>query len=166
MAEDRFQIVMKRLYIAAFVIAVFTGFGNMPIYGRFFIADIPGFGWADDFFLNLHIHYLSGAVLLMIATFFAIIYSRRIAGTARLSTVGSILSILLGLTLSSGVLSAVKNLPVVNLSMVSLMVIVFTHLGAAMALILVSVWSWIMKKRWLAGNHKRPIQDVEQLKTD
>ena len=155
MSEDRFQITMKRLYIAALAVAIFSGFGNMPIYGRYFIADLPGLGWADDFFLNLHIHYLSGAVLLMIATFFAIIYRRRLSGAARLSRVGVTLTVLVGLVLASGLLSAAKNLPAINLSMGSLMVIVFIHLGAAMALILVTLWSWILKKRWLSETREQ-----------
>lgn len=149
MLDDRFNTAIKRLYMAALVVSIFTGVGNMPMYGRYFVADIPGFGWADDFFILLYVHYLSGAVLLMVSTYFLIIYSRRIGRVARLSSAGTARAALLGLVLISGLLAAVKNLPSVNLSMIGLMAIVFTHLGAAMAFILVSISLRILKRRWL-----------------
>ena len=33
------------LYGTTVVISLFTGFGNMPLWGRYYIADIPGLGW-------------------------------------------------------------------------------------------------------------------------
>ncbi len=43
---------------------VFSGFGQMPMYARYGIADLPGMGWAADYHLTLTIHYVAGAVLL------------------------------------------------------------------------------------------------------
>lgn len=43
---------------------IFSGFGQMPMYARYGLADLPGMGWAADYHLTLTIHYVAGAVLL------------------------------------------------------------------------------------------------------
>jgi formate dehydrogenase gamma subunit len=48
---------------------VFSGFGQMPMYARYGIADLPGMAWAADYHLMLQIHYLAGAVLLFAVVF-------------------------------------------------------------------------------------------------
>ena len=47
---------------------IFSGFGQMPMYARYGIADLPGMGWAADYHLTLTIHYVAGAFL-----FFAVV---------------------------------------------------------------------------------------------
>lgn len=36
------------LYGFVFVVMAFTGFGEMPIYNRYYISDVPGMGWTSD----------------------------------------------------------------------------------------------------------------------
>jgi copper ion binding protein len=54
------------------LLLIFSGFGELPMYKRFMVTQIPGFGWAGDFFINLRIHYLSGIVFVSIMAFHAI----------------------------------------------------------------------------------------------
>ncbi len=150
MLKERSIIYMKWIYLAALLIAVFSGFGNMPMYGRYYVADIPGFGWSANFFINLHIHYLSGALLLAASTYFIFLYLRRRNRGARLSTTGIIRVSLLGLVLVSGVLAAIKNLPNVNLPQAGLMALAFVHLGAVMGFIFFSLVCRFLKIPWMA----------------
>lgn len=149
MAKDRFDSYVKAAYLAALAVALFTGIGNMPMWGRYFVADIPGFGWSGNFFINLYIHYLSGALLLAISTYYIILYSGRPNRRMDLSLSGAIRATLLGLALVSGVLSALKNLPLPDLPLAGLMALIFVHLGTAMAYCFFSVLFWLMKKPWL-----------------
>ncbi|HET6499016.1 MAG TPA: cytochrome b/b6 domain-containing protein [Coriobacteriia bacterium] len=48
---------------------IFTGFGQMPMYSRYGIADLPGMAWAADYHLTLLLHYVSGAVLVFAVVF-------------------------------------------------------------------------------------------------
>ncbi len=48
---------------------IFSGFGQMPMYARYGIADLPGMAWAADYHLTLTIHYVAGAVLLFAVVF-------------------------------------------------------------------------------------------------
>ncbi len=54
------------------LLLIFSGFGELPMYKRFMVTQIPGLGWAGDFFINLKIHYLSGIVFVSIMVFHAI----------------------------------------------------------------------------------------------
>ncbi len=54
------------------LVLIFSGFGELPMYKRFMVTEIPGFGWAGDFFVNLKIHYLSAIVFVSVMVFHAI----------------------------------------------------------------------------------------------
>ncbi|MBC7106049.1 MAG: cytochrome b/b6 domain-containing protein [Firmicutes bacterium] len=45
------------------VALIFSGFGQMPMYKRYGVAQLPGLGWSGDFGTTLFIHYLAGMVL-------------------------------------------------------------------------------------------------------
>lgn len=59
------------LAISGFIL-IFSGFGELPMYKRYMVTQIPGLGWAGDFFINLKIHYLAGIVFVSIMVFHAI----------------------------------------------------------------------------------------------
>lgn len=52
----------------------FSGFGQMPMYKRYGLADLPGMAWTADYHLTLTVHYLAGA-LLTFAVVFHIAYA-------------------------------------------------------------------------------------------
>src|SRR4030042_2275057 len=54
------------------LILIFSGFGELPMYKRYMVTQIPGLGWAGDFFINLKIHYLAGIVFVSIMVFHAL----------------------------------------------------------------------------------------------
>jgi copper ion binding protein len=54
------------------LLLIFSGFGELPMYKRYMVTQIPGLAWAGDFFINLKIHYLSGIVFISIMVFHAV----------------------------------------------------------------------------------------------
>jgi len=54
------------------LLLIFLGFGELPMYKRYMVTQIPGLGWAGDFFVNLKIHYLAGIVFVSIMVFHAL----------------------------------------------------------------------------------------------
>jgi formate dehydrogenase gamma subunit len=54
------------------LLLIFSGFGELPMYKRYMVTEIPGMGWAGDFFVNLKIHYLAGIVFVSIMVFHAL----------------------------------------------------------------------------------------------
>ncbi|NWG03700.1 MAG: copper ion binding protein [Syntrophaceae bacterium] len=59
------------LAISGFLL-IFSGFGELPMYKRYMVTQIPGLGWAGDFFINLKIHYLAGIVFVSVMVFHAL----------------------------------------------------------------------------------------------
>ncbi len=55
------------------VLLIFSGFGQMPMYNRYYITAIPGLGWSGDFELTLIMHYVT-AVVFIAAIVFHLIY--------------------------------------------------------------------------------------------
>ena len=49
---------VRYFYLLTVLLLTLTGFGQMPIFKRYYIADIPGFGWLAQFYVTHYIHYL------------------------------------------------------------------------------------------------------------
>jgi len=52
------------------LVLFFSGFGQMPIYKRYFIDQIPGLGWSSDFIITLHMHYWAASALIFISAYY------------------------------------------------------------------------------------------------
>jgi hypothetical protein len=148
MMRLRYGPAIHRLYLLVLVIALFTGFGNMPIYKRYYIAAIPGLGWSGHFFVNLSVHLISGAVLLALAVASAVVYAKKGPGMGRLTLAGALRAGAFGGVMASGILLAVRNLGGVNFPFVFQMAVTFLHLGMAVALLAVSIGCVVFKRPW------------------
>ncbi len=51
------------------LLLLFSGFGELPMYKRYMVTEIPGFSWAGDFYVNLKIHYLAAIVFVGVLVF-------------------------------------------------------------------------------------------------
>lgn len=141
--------ILRLLYGLAAVTAIFTGFGNMPLWGRYYVADVPGLGWSGDFFINVNVHILAGSLLVAIGAYTTT--TALMAGPLqkdRLTPSGKIRGFLLALALATGILMVVKNLPGVHFPMVTLMIFNFTHMGAAVLFMIAAVAALIFRHPW------------------
>lgn len=63
---DRFVHWSAALSIFALI---FTGIGQMPVYKRYMVADLPGMAWTADYSVTLFIHYAAAIVLIGVAAY-------------------------------------------------------------------------------------------------
>jgi len=69
-----YLVIVQHWLIAVSGLALlFTGFGQMPIYKRYMLDQLPGLGWTSDFILNFKIHMLA-ALVFTFATVFHLVY--------------------------------------------------------------------------------------------
>ena len=148
MTKNKVDNVLKRLYPVALTITLFTGFGNMPIYKRYYISSIPGLEWSGNFYINLNIHYGCGVVLLGLTVYFGLIYLKTSTSKDRLTATGLMRAVFLGLSLLTGILLAIRNLAEINFDFGSQMVVVFMHLGTAMILLVLSIGCAVVRSPW------------------
>lgn len=139
---------MRWLYLAMMTLIAFTGFGQMPIFKRYYLSDVPGLGWSADFYTTINLHYLGSILLLAVLVYLAVNYlassSRR-----RLSSSGWIRLGLLSAILFSGVFMLLKNQPGSVFSQNLIIVMNLAHLVSTMAFLFYSLYCVIRKKNWL-----------------
>lgn len=147
--KDATRRTLKVVYGITATVAVFTGFGNMPLWKRYYVADIPGLGWSGDFLINLNVHIIAGSMLLALAVFAlttALLAHRRTEES--LTAAGKIQAGLLASTLATGIVMAAKNLPAVQLPMAALIAFNLAHMGTAMLFMLAALIALALRLPW------------------
>lgn len=135
-------------YLITILFLSLSGFGQMPIFKRYYIADIPGLGWLAEFFITHYIHYLAAILFLAFAAYMTIDYLLSRRKTRRLAASGYVRSALLAGILASGVFLVIRNLAGSNLSADFIIFLDLCHLGLVMAFLFVSLYCFVFKKQW------------------
>jgi len=124
------------------VALLFTGFAQMPIFARYYLADVPGFAWTADFYLNHVLHYGLAIVLL---TLLGWRLARALRGGA---TPGGLVTALCWAGIvATGLLRVMKNQPDAFFSPPLVMAVDWSHLGFAMLLGLVALGRALAARR-------------------
>ena len=137
------------LYLASAIMLAFTRFGQMPLYKRYYIADIPGMAWSADFYITHLLHYIFSILLFGIAGY--VVFNYLLTGRRRvaLTTSGYVRSVIVAGLMVSGLLLVTYNFSNVSLPMWAAATLLFTHMGFAMALIMTGLVALIGKKSWI-----------------
>lgn len=142
---------LKKFYILLFTVMAFTGFGQMPIFKRYYIADIPGMGWTADFYVTHYIHYIGAILLLGLVAYCILDYF--FSGRREFSLTGSayVRILLLGGIVITGIFRVLKNLPDVVFSPGFTLFIDISHLGFMMFYLFAALLFLIIKSGWTRG---------------
>ena len=136
-------------YGIIFFLITLSGFGQMPIFSRYYIASIPGLGWLGEFYVTHILHYAAAGTLIALAVYVIFDFIVNGAGLKRLTRSGFLkIGIIAGLMIS-GCLMVIKNLPGIYWGHTAVIVLDLTHLGLCMALLIVSLYTLILKKKWV-----------------
>jgi hypothetical protein len=144
------QKILKAAYLALLFTMGLSGFGQMPIFKRYYIADVPGLGWLADFYATHYLHYIGAILLFALFTYAAVVYVGLVRNHYRLTGAAYIRAALLAAIAITGVFRVMKNLPDVVFSPLFTMVIDISHLVFMMMLMGCGVLFMILKKGWLA----------------
>lgn len=137
--------VARRLYLISVFMLALTGFGQMPIFKRYYMADIPGLGWLAQFYVTHYMHYLFSilflAVIFYYATFFFGMAGQR-PGLKK-SDIARIFCVV-GLTVT-GMLLVIRNLSGVYWDAHMITTLDLLHLGLVMGILLTGLVALIAK---------------------
>ena len=142
------SLPFRRFYLLTIFSLVLSGFGQMPIFKRYYIADIPGLGWLAEFFVTHYMHYLGAIVLLAFAGYIVIDYLVLARKFRKLTPTGFVRGVLLAGILASGIFLVIRNLAGSNLSPDFIIFLDICHLGLVMVFLFVSLYCRIFKKQW------------------
>lgn len=138
-----------RAYIFIVIMMCLTGFGQMPIFKRYYIADIPGLGWLADFYLTHYLHYIGAILLFVLFAYSAAGYFIGLRPFFKLTRTAYARLILLAAITITGIFRVLKNLPDIVFSPNFTMFIDISHLAFMMALIIASAVFLAMKSGWV-----------------
>ena len=142
--------LLKWVYIMILVVMGFTGFGQMPIFKRYYVSDIPGMGWSADFYLTHYIHYLGAIFLLGLLSYVVLDYLLRGRKEYRLSPSAYVrIAVLAGIVVT-GIFRVLKNLPDVVFSPGFTLFVDISHLGFMMVYLFAALVFVILKSGWVA----------------
>jgi hypothetical protein len=141
--------VRKNMYGITLLFITLTGFGQMPVFKRYYIADIPGLGWLAKFYFTHALHYVCAALLLGFCAYVLVDLALSKKGLSRITAFGFVKALIILGLMGSGGLMVVRNLPGVYFSHTSIYVMNLSHLGLCMGLLLVSAYTLVKKKTWV-----------------
>ena len=139
----------RRLYAFLLLVMAFTGFGQMPIFKRYYVSEIPGMGWAADFYLTHTLHYLGAIVLFALFAYVITDFLLKGKNHARLTASAYVRLALLGGLVVTGIFRVFKNLPDVSFSPGFTLFIDLAHLGFVMLFGIAALLFMIFKLPWV-----------------
>jgi hypothetical protein len=140
--------LIRYVYLITVFFLVLTGFGQMPIFKRYYIADIPGFGWLAQFYMTHYLHYLAAILILALVTYWIIDYLILQKKRMRLTASGYARSAILAGIIVSGLLLVVRNLEGNGFGSGFIIFLDLAHLGLVLTFLIVATYCFVRKKRW------------------
>ena len=137
------------VYAVTLLFITLSGFGQMPIFKRYYIADIPGFAWLAEFYITHMIHYISATVLIALAAYVLFDFILKGAPLDKITASGYLKIIIIAGLILSGALMVFKNLENVHFAHITINILDLAHLGLCMLLLVASLVTLVMKKRWV-----------------
>jgi hypothetical protein len=136
-------------YLALMIIMAFTGFGQMPLYDRYYVSAIPGLGWSADFYLTHAIHYIGAALLLALIGYTVLNFLLSEKRTLRLTASAYLRIFFLGGLVLTGILRVLKNDPDLFFSPGLVLFADLAHLGFMFAYLIAALIFILMKSGWV-----------------
>lgn len=117
----------KVFKILVFLLAL-SGFAQMPIFKRYYIADLPGLGWLAQFYTTHLVHYITAIFFLFLVGYFVGRYLMQWRRDFRISISGWLRIFLFAVIIITGALRVIKNLPDVHFGPTTTMLLDWIHL--------------------------------------
>jgi len=144
----------KYLYGVTVFFLILTGFGQMPIFKRYYIADIPGLGWLAEFFITHYMHYLFAIIFLFIILYLLTEYILQLQKAVKITISGYLrIAIITGL-IATGILLVIRNFSGYKFSPGFIIIMDLSHLGLVMAFLFSGFICFVLKKKWLKNRLK------------
>ena len=141
--------LIRPVYLFLLYFLGLTGFAQMPIFKRYYIADLPGLGWLAQFYVTHALHYIGAILLLFLIAYSTVVYFGLMYRRFSLTATAYVNITLLGAIVVTGILRVLKNLPGILFSPVFTMFIDISHLGFMMALFVFGIFTITTKRKWL-----------------
>lgn len=143
---------LRYVFTGIVFLSVLTGFAQLPIFKRYYIADIPGLGWLADYFFTFRLHYISAVLFIAVAAYLVTMHWLIQRRMFYLTALGYLRGGLLLLIAATGVLLVFRNLPGYRFSPLFVAVLNFSHLGLVVLFLATALVATMFRQPWLKSN--------------
>jgi len=134
--------------MAAVTALAVTGFGQMPLYKRYYIGSIPGLRWTADYYITHNIHYISAVVLLGLAAYYIAKYFLQNRDAFIVTKHGRVIHVFLAGVIISGVFKVLASQRGVYFSEGLVFLLDLLHIMFAFLFLISAALFKMMKYRW------------------
>ncbi len=124
-----------------------SGFGQMPIFKRYYVADIPGMAWLAAYYVTHTIHYVGAIIFLGLLAYMVVVYLRSRTVGVRITQSGALRAGAVTIIAVTGILRVLKSRPDVYLGANIVFAIDLAHLGGVMLWGLLALAAAIARRR-------------------
>ena len=143
------EMTAKWMYRLIMFFLALSGFGQMPIYKRYYIADIPGLKWTGDFYITHYVHYLAVIIFLGFISYKITDYFLAFRKKYFISTSGYIRAVWIAGIVFTGACLVINNFTGTWFSAGFIIFLDLAHIGFVMLLFLIALYCKISKKKWM-----------------
>lgn len=144
--------IVRYVYIITLFMMALTGFGQMPIYKRYYLTDIPGFDWLANFWTTRYVHYIGAILLLALLAYILFNYLALNRKIRKITLNGYLRGFFLAGIAATGILFVIKNFPGYLFAPEFIIVLDLCHLGFVMIFLLLNLYCLIFRKKWTIAN--------------
>lgn len=137
---------MNIVYAIILVFLTLSGFGQMPVFKRYYIADIPGFDWLAESYVTHLIHYVSATLLIAMSIYAFLVFLVDKKELWRLTRIGMAKCLIIARLIVTGSLLAIKNLSDIYFAHSAIIALDLIHLILCILLLIISGYALIRKK--------------------
>ena len=148
LAGQKKKTMARYIYLLSVFFLTLTGLGQMPIFKRYYIADIPGFGWLGQFYVTHYMHYLFAILLIAIITYMAVEYLLDGRKKIKITTSGYVRAGILLLLVITGGLLVIRNLAASTFVPGLIIFLDIAHVCLFVAILTVGMYCMLFKKKW------------------
>jgi len=139
---------VRYLYLLTVFFITLSGFGQMPIFKRYYIADIPGLGWLAKFYITHYIHYICAALLIGFSAYIITGYIMSGRKKSKLTVTGYLRGVLIIGLIATGIPLVIRNFDGYIFSHNLIIFLDLSHLALVMLFLFTSLYCLIFKKKW------------------
>ncbi len=137
------------LYRFSLFMLIVSGFAQMPIFKRYYIADIPGLGWLAQFYVTHILHYSFAALFLFLIFYIAVLYlgdKERKSSEKKIKSSTIFKTVIYSILIVSGFILVLRNYPGYKFSDLFNTITIFVHMAFVMIFLFLSPLFMILKK--------------------
>ncbi len=135
-------------YILTLFMLYISGFGQLPIFKRYYIADIPGLGWLAQFYVTHYLHYLFALLFMAMVAYVITMHVMEDRKFKTITKSGYFRIVVLGGLVLTGLLLVIRNFTGTWFSPNVIIALDLTHIALVMVMLFTGLFGLIFRWQW------------------